>query len=213
MPISLFSVGTNTRCPGEFTKRPPISISPLSGRSNPATQRSVVVLPHPLGPNRTQNSPSPTSRSMLFKASTRPWWDLNDLHSALMLIIQELPFSKNSLLCEAVTLSGRSVAIRNCAGSSLGRRAYLAHSGEDDPQSAHNDHCEENQDHAQSRHLRNPSTTPKLPHDSRNHDVIARIQSQRHSHFTVREHAYPDPTVQNTGGNQGQNNADEHSRG
>src|SRR3990170_1106660 len=207
MPISLFSVGTNTRCPGEFTKRPPISISPPSGRSNPATQRSVVVLPQPLGPNRTQNSPSPTSRSMLFKASTRPWWDLNDLHSALMLIIQELPFSKNSLLCEAVTLSGRSVAIRNCAGSSLGRRAYLAHFGEDDPQSAHNDHCEENQDHAQGGNFGNPAAAPELPDHRGDDDIVPRVKRQRHSHFTVREHAYPDPTVQNTGGNQGQNNA------
>src|SRR3990170_4111618 len=87
MPISLFSVGTNPRCPGEFTIRPPISISPLSGRSNPATQRSVVVLPQPLGPSKTQNSPSPTSRLIPRSASTRPCWAVNDFRRSLMLII------------------------------------------------------------------------------------------------------------------------------
>src|SRR5437867_5963445 len=37
-------------------------ISPSSGVSSPATQRSVVVLPHPLGPRRTTNSLSFISR-------------------------------------------------------------------------------------------------------------------------------------------------------
>src|SRR6266851_668384 len=42
------------------TSRPPIDNCPRSGVSSPATRRSVVVLPAPVGPSRTTNSPSPT---------------------------------------------------------------------------------------------------------------------------------------------------------
>src|SRR6266576_3948998 len=57
---------------GELTSFPSISNSPASGFSKPATLRSVVVLPQPLGPSSTQNSFSATSRSIPRKASTRP---------------------------------------------------------------------------------------------------------------------------------------------
>src|SRR5439155_23255240 len=40
--------------------------------SSPAIRRSVVVLPAPLGPSRTKNSPAATSRSRLFTARTAP---------------------------------------------------------------------------------------------------------------------------------------------
>jgi hypothetical protein len=42
------------------TSLPPIRISPASGSSSPATQRSVVVLPQPEGPSRQTNCPLPT---------------------------------------------------------------------------------------------------------------------------------------------------------
>src|SRR5438128_792264 len=41
----------------EATTRSRRVISPLSGRSRPATRRSVVVLPQPLGPRRVKTSP------------------------------------------------------------------------------------------------------------------------------------------------------------
>ncbi len=41
----------------------PMRSVPSEMLSRPATIRSAVVLPHPEGPTRTMNSPSPTSRS------------------------------------------------------------------------------------------------------------------------------------------------------
>src|SRR5688500_15577629 len=45
---------------------------PASGRSSPATSRSVVVLPAPVGPRRTTNSPSPIVRSSPSTATIWP---------------------------------------------------------------------------------------------------------------------------------------------
>jgi len=39
---------------------PKTEIAPLSGRSNPVTMRSVVVLPAPLGPRKPSTSPRST---------------------------------------------------------------------------------------------------------------------------------------------------------
>src|SRR5882762_7446786 len=45
----------------EYTTRSPTLISPARGRSRPAIERSVVVLPQPLGPSRGNSFPSGTS--------------------------------------------------------------------------------------------------------------------------------------------------------
>src|SRR4051794_8535193 len=45
---------------------------PWSGASSPATSRSVVVLPAPLGPSRTMNSPLATSSERSFTAVAAP---------------------------------------------------------------------------------------------------------------------------------------------
>src|SRR5438874_2968142 len=45
----------------ELTRELPMAISPPSGLSRPATQRSNVVLPDPLKPSNTKNSCSATS--------------------------------------------------------------------------------------------------------------------------------------------------------
>ena len=47
-----------------LTRSPRSTMSPLVGRSMPASIRSTVVLPEPEGPTMVKNSPSPTSRSM-----------------------------------------------------------------------------------------------------------------------------------------------------
>jgi len=54
MPTLRASGGTNTRRARLKTTRSPKRISPSSGRSRPATQRSVVDLPQPLGPSRVR---------------------------------------------------------------------------------------------------------------------------------------------------------------
>src|SRR5713101_8392837 len=46
-----------------LTTRPPMRMSPLVCRSSPAIMRRSVVLPHPLGPRSTRNSPSRVVRS------------------------------------------------------------------------------------------------------------------------------------------------------
>ncbi len=47
----------------EKTMRPFTAISPDNGRSRPAMERSVVVLPHPDGPSRVKNFPFSTSNA------------------------------------------------------------------------------------------------------------------------------------------------------
>ena len=61
------SPGTSWRCRAaradrRVTSPPPIRMSPSSGSSSPAMQRSVVVLPQPEGPSRQTNCPLPTSQ-------------------------------------------------------------------------------------------------------------------------------------------------------
>src|SRR5690242_5192788 len=51
---------------------PAIDTWPSSGASSPAIRRKVVVLPAPVGPSRTRNSPSPTARVSRLTASTLP---------------------------------------------------------------------------------------------------------------------------------------------
>src|SRR5205814_46699 len=63
-----------SRCAGGMSvmSAPFISTWPWSGRSMPAMRRSVVVLPAPLGPSNTKNSPSATSSVMSSMAVTSP---------------------------------------------------------------------------------------------------------------------------------------------
>src|SRR6476660_2615252 len=56
----------------KFTSRPPITISPESASSRPATARRIVLLPHPDGPSSTRNSPSAIRSETSATASTLP---------------------------------------------------------------------------------------------------------------------------------------------
>src|SRR5580765_7825986 len=56
----------------KFTSLSPITISPESAFSRPATMRRIVLLPHPDGPSRTRNSPSATRNDTSLTASTLP---------------------------------------------------------------------------------------------------------------------------------------------
>src|SRR2546421_8559688 len=54
----------------EYTTSPPIEISPARGRSRPAIERSVVVLPQPLGPSSVKSRPWGTSKPTCCAART-----------------------------------------------------------------------------------------------------------------------------------------------
>src|ERR1700742_1455061 len=62
MPRSRARGGTRMPRSGDDTTLPPIEISPEVGCSSPATQREVVVLPQPDGPNSTTISPAGTAK-------------------------------------------------------------------------------------------------------------------------------------------------------
>src|SRR5262249_49707559 len=64
--------GRDTRRGTEAPPRPRRVISPPSGRSSPATSRSVVVLPQPLGPSSVKTSPRRTSRDARSTAGLGP---------------------------------------------------------------------------------------------------------------------------------------------
>src|SRR3989338_2936228 len=70
---------TQTGGLSEETTRPAMRISPPSGASNPATHLRSVVLPEPLAPTMTKNSPSATSRSSPLRAATLPPLTVNSL--------------------------------------------------------------------------------------------------------------------------------------
>src|SRR5215470_8791392 len=56
----------------KLTSLPPITISPESASSSPATARRIVLLPQPDGPRRTRNSPSAIRSETSLTASTLP---------------------------------------------------------------------------------------------------------------------------------------------
>ena len=66
MPALRFHGGSSV------TSLPPSLTWPAVGSMNPATMRSVVVLPQPDGPSSTTNSPSATDRDTSFTAWKSP---------------------------------------------------------------------------------------------------------------------------------------------
>src|SRR5262245_9939695 len=62
-----------TTVAGEERQRSPTQISPASGDRNPATSRSVVVLPQPEGPSNATSSPALTSSERFWTAPTWPY--------------------------------------------------------------------------------------------------------------------------------------------
>src|SRR5260370_31344766 len=62
MPRSRKRGGSRTPRAGDDTRRPAMLISRPVGCSSPATQRRVVVLPHPEGPSSTTISPAGTAK-------------------------------------------------------------------------------------------------------------------------------------------------------
>src|ERR1700687_2461560 len=70
MPMSRLCVGRLKRLAPSNTFLPSSVIVPSCASSSPATQRSSVVLPQPLGPSSTSSSPACTSMSTRSTATT-----------------------------------------------------------------------------------------------------------------------------------------------
>src|SRR4051812_25493468 len=85
MPRSRSCGGTNRLLAGSETVSPLIAIEPLLGASRPAMQRSVVVLPQPLGPSSVTNSPSATSNEIEWMTVSVPK-DLTRFLTAMAMI-------------------------------------------------------------------------------------------------------------------------------
>src|SRR3989338_2910241 len=89
---------TQTGGLSEETTRPAMRTSPPSGASNPATHLRSVVLPEPLAPTMTKNSPSATSRSSPLRAATLPPPTANSLASWRMEIIgSSIPHARHRI--------------------------------------------------------------------------------------------------------------------
>ncbi len=65
--------GTQMPRDAENTTTGPTATSPARGRSSPAIERSVVVLPHPLGPSSVKKRPSATSNDTSWVARIGAW--------------------------------------------------------------------------------------------------------------------------------------------
>src|SRR5689334_3741590 len=104
MPTSRLLPGTKIPSAEEKTLRSPITISPSSGRSSPATLRSVVVLPQPDGPSSVKKLPGLTSKLTPASASTPPSCVLKDFFKLATRIISNL------LQAEAAADSARDQA-------------------------------------------------------------------------------------------------------
>src|SRR2546428_13237473 len=80
-------------------------IVPASGRSSPATQRSVVVLPHPEGPRSVKKRPSSTVKDTSSTARTPPRSVVKVLRSIVTCsigsMLAHLPAAQLAWLCLA----------------------------------------------------------------------------------------------------------------
>ena len=63
MPMPRRFIGTESPAAPSNSTRSPSRMTPLSGRSSPAMQRSVVVLPQPDGPSSVKNAPGSSANS------------------------------------------------------------------------------------------------------------------------------------------------------
>src|SRR5882762_7733024 len=63
----------------EYTTSPPTEISPCRGLSRPAMERSVVVLPQPLGPRSVNSFPCGTSKAI--SCAARIAWPRSSTYS------------------------------------------------------------------------------------------------------------------------------------
>ena len=106
--------GPRRQPPSEPTSTPATRTEPAEARSKPATIRSSVDLPEPLGPRTTQSSPCSTARLSPCSAATPPSGERIDAEDVLDL--DERAHSSTSARAGAGAENARRVASRISAG-------------------------------------------------------------------------------------------------
>src|SRR5262245_7229701 len=166
MPMSRRAVGTFLRRPALNTVSPPSTIVPAVGCSRPATQRNVVVLPHPELPSSVKNAPVGTSKLTPSTAAT------------------DSPLLRKTF-CRSSTTSARSFTF--AAITSLRSHLLDAHAaGELVEQADHHDQHADHED-AHRRHLRDVATLPEVEQLHRQHVGAGADEQHRRRELAERD--------------------------
>src|SRR3954447_4673131 len=172
--------GTRVPRSDEKSTRSATEISPRSGISSPATQRSVVVLPHPDGPRSVNSSPSSTSKLRSSTACTRPCFSLRDEPNVLTRF--------------------RIVSISRLPDADLGAELV----GDRD----HHDQSSDHQ-HPERAQLRELAVAPHLPDRDREHLAPGRVQQDGAAELAHRDDDDVDPPGDEAGHEQRQDDPPE----
>src|SRR6266853_2349604 len=169
---------TKTPFVEEYTTRSPTPISPARGRSRPAIERSVVVLPQPLGPSSVNSFPSGTSK--LTSCAARTIWP------------RSLGYSVNS----PATLSTRF------SGSLLDSEFLAEPLGEH-----HQDEERQDEQHPQRRQLHVLAVLPQFPDGDRQPLGPRAVEQDRAGELADRDDHHVDPARDEAWLEQGQDDA------
>src|SRR6266850_6708347 len=148
----------------EYTTSPPTEISPCRGLSRPAMERSVVVLPQPLGPSRVNSFPSGTSKVTSCAAFTI--WP------------RSLGYSVNSPSTFSTRFSGSFLDAEFLA-QPLGHH--------------HQDEERQNKEHPQRRELHVLAVLPQFPDGDRQYLGARAVEQDRAGELADRDDHHVDP--------------------
>src|SRR6266852_7108342 len=169
---------TKTLRAEEYTTRSPTLISPARGRSRPAIERSVVVLPQPLGPSRVNSFPSGTSN--VTSCAARTIWP------------RSLGYSVKSPSTFSTRFSG-SLLDSEFPAQPLGQH--------------HQNEEREDEKHAERRQLHVLAVLPQLPDGDRQDFGAGAVEQDRAGELADRDDHHVDPARDEPGLQEGQDNA------
>src|SRR5581483_3156418 len=212
MPIWRSSGGTKAPPRALKTARSSITISPATGCSSPAMQRSVVVLPQPLGPSKVNSSPFATSKDTPRSARTSPLAPAKTLTRSLtLIIILKSPCPCNALVPPANFSSScnqddrrsllrilRSLRLNSPSATITNHARVLSIRPPEvcDPLPAEQQQRgKRDQHHAQNRGVGGAAVLPHAPDHRRNDHRVGIVEHQRHGQFLHRMHGHPEKHV------------------
>src|SRR5258706_6105302 len=155
---------TKTFRADEYTTRSPTLISPARGRSRPAIERSVVVLPQPLGPSSVNSFPSGTSKVTSC--------------AALTIWPRSLGYSVNSPSTFSTRFSGSFLDAE-----------FLAH----ELGHHHQNKERQDKKHPQRRQLHELAVLPQFPDGDRQHLGARAVEQDRAGELADRDDHHVDP--------------------